>query len=151
MKKLLPYIICLFLLSIGQKGFAQFSIGGGINYDTGLQRIGFTAKVKYVFNEEEWAASPSYSIYPSEGATVKIIDADAHYQFATLFTNDLGVYALGGLGFVDEVGSSNKVALNGGLGVTIPTDNSLNIFGEIKFRVNKALGTQIGGGVMYQF
>ena len=63
----------------------------------------------------------------------------------------MGVYALGGLGFVDEVGSSNKVALNGGLGVTIPTDNSLNIFGEIKFRVNKALGTQIGGGVMYQF
>jgi len=150
MKKLLPSIICLLFLSIGQNGFAQFSVGGGINYDTGLKRIGFTAKVKYVFNEEEWAASPSYSIYPSEGATVKIIDVDAHYQFATLFTNDLGIYGLGGLGFVDLL-DSNKVALNGGLGVNIPTDNSLNIFGEVKFRVNKALGTQIGGGVMYQF
>jgi len=149
MKKLLPSIILAFLF-IGNTLFAQFSIGGGIHYDTGIKRIGFTAKAKYVFNQEEWAASPSYSIYPSEGATIKIIDLDAHYQVATVFVNEIGIYGLAGLGFVDQL-TSNKVALNGGFGVNIPTDNSLNIFGEVKFRVNKVLGTQIGGGVLYQF
>ena len=150
MKKLLPSIFSLFFLLITTSLLAQFSIGGGIHYDTGVKRLGFTAKAKYIFNEESWAASPSYSIYPSEGATIKIIDVDAHYQVATISVNDIGIYGLAGLGFVDDI-ASNKVALNGGLGVHIPTDNSLNIFGEVKFRVNKLLGTQIGGGVMYEF
>lgn len=150
MKILLPPLISLILLFIANPLAAQISLGGGINYDTGLKRIGFTAKAKYVFNEEAWAASPSYSIYPSDGLTVKIIDLDAHYQVATLFTNDIGIYGLAGLGFVNFV-DSNKVALNGGFGVSIPTDNSFNIFGEVKFRVNKGTGTQLGGGVLYQF
>lgn len=151
MKKALPSIIGLFLFFFMTTSlFAQFSLGGGIQYDTGVKRLGFTAKAKYIFNEEEWAASPSYTLYPSEGATIKVIDLDAHYQVVTISASDIGIYGLAGLGFVDGA-TSNNVALNGGLGVHIPTDNSLSIFGEIKFRVNKLLGTQIGGGVMYEF
>lgn len=129
---------------------AQFSAGGGIHYDTDLKRIGFTAKLKYVFSDEKWAASPSYNIYPSDGITVKIIDVDAHYHIASLFANDLIIYGLAGLGFVDAT-EANKVALNGGLGTSIPTNSDWNIFAEVKFRVNKLTGTQIGGGVLYEF
>jgi len=140
----------LFTLFVTSTLQAQFSAGGGIHYDTDLKRIGFAAKLKYVFSNEKWAASPSYNIYPSEGITVKIIDLDAHYHIASLFTNDLIIYGLAGLGFVDAT-ESNKVALNGGLGTSIPTNSNLNVFAEVKFRVNKLIGTQIGGGVLYEF
>jgi len=131
---------------------AQISAGGGMNYDTHLKRLGFVAKLKYIFDDDTWAASPSYNIYPSDGFnpsdgfTVQIIDLDAHYHFATLFLNDVVVYGLGGIGIVDALGSTN-IALNGGLGTNIPTDSNLNIFAELKFRVNKTTGTQINGGV----
>ncbi len=129
---------------------AQFSAGGGMNYDTDLKRLGFVAKLKYVFDDGNWAASPSYNIYPSDGLTVKIIDLDAHYHFATLFTNDLIIYGLGGIGIVDVL-ESTKIALNSGVGTSIPTSGNLNIFAELKFRVNKTTGTQINGGVLYEF
>ena len=145
---------CLFIASLifltHTPLIAQFSAGGGMNYDTDLKRLGFIAKLKYVFDDDMWAASPSYNIYPSDGLTVKIIDLDAHYHFATLFTNDLIIYGLGGIGIVDVL-DSTKIALNGGVGTSIPTNGDLNIFAELKFRVNKNTGTQINGGVLYEF
>lgn len=150
MSKYLPVCLLVFLFISVSTLQAQFSAGGGIHYDTDLKRIGFTGKLKYVFSDEKWAASPSYNIFPSEGITVKIIDLDAHYHIATLFTNDLVIYGLAGLGFVDAR-ESNKVALNGGLGTSIPTNSDWNIFAEVKFRVNELTGTQIGGGVLYEF
>ena len=129
---------------------AQISAGGGMDYDTQLKRLGFVAKLKYVFDDDTWAASPSYNIYPSDGFTVQVIDLDAHYHFASLFVNDVIVFGLGGIGIVDALGSTN-IALNGGVGTSIPTDSDLNIFAELKFRVNKTMGTQINGGVLYEF
>ena len=152
MKKILPIFCLIFsLITISSDVLiAQFSAGGGLNYDTDLKRIGFSAKIKYVFDDDVWAASPSYNIYPSDGLTVKIIDLDAHYHLATLFANDVIIYGLGGLGIVNVL-DTNKVALNGGFGTSIPTNGDLNIFAEVKFRVNKNTGTQIGGGVLYEF
>ncbi len=145
---------CLFLASLiflsNTPLTAQISAGGGVNYDTDLKRLGFVAKFKYVFDDDTWAASPSYNIYPSDGLTVKIIDLDAHYHFVTLFTNDVIVYGLGGIGIVDVLDSTN-IALNGGVGTNIPTNGDLNIFAELKFRVNKTTGAQINGGVLYEF
>ena len=129
---------------------AQISAGGNLKYDVDLKRIGFTAKVKYVFAEETWAAAPSYSIYPTDGATVRIIDADAHYHFAELFANDIIVYGIGGIGFVNNIGVK-KIALNGGIGTSVPTNTNWNIFAEVKFRVHKGTGTQIGVGALYEF
>ena len=97
---------------------AQISAGGGMDYDTQLKRLGFVAKLKYIFDDDTWAASPSYNIYPSDGFTVQVIDLDAHYHFATLFVNDVIVYGLGGIGIVDALGSTNTVSYTH---LTLPT------------------------------
>lgn len=149
---------------------AQFSIGGGLGYNEGINAPGLVVKAE-VEIMEDIAISPSISYFSGSAARVSgssyknnllAVDVNGHYKIEVMM-DELDVYPLVGLnyssykngGFIFQddgirQNEGNALGLNVGGGGRWSFSDNLSAFAEVKYTISDFSQVVIGVGVLFQ-
>lgn len=165
MKK--PFLFIVALCAILFQGFnanaqdSKIIVGGGLNYSTDLNNLGFAIDGAYRINDS-WEAAGGFAYYLKKDYTNwSMLDFDAHYFFTNV--ENVSIYGLAGLNFtfwkvkLPDIGgiwgdtsfSGSEVGLNIGAGARMPLKDKWSISSEVKFTAGEFNFLTISVGVNY--
>jgi hypothetical protein len=117
---------------------AQFSLGAGLCYGSGIKKPGVDLRLLNTFSPILRGAANFDYFFTESGHTFWTLDANAHYAFYQ-YRRQQRLYALFGLQYAHESldlgftsASNSEIGLNLGIGGETRVDFG-SVFGEIKF------------------
>jgi opacity protein-like surface antigen len=166
MKKTILFIAILSVIILhGLVANAQDSkilVGGGLNYSTDLNNVGFAIDGAYRI-DDKWEAAAGFAYYlKKDYVNWSMLDFDAHYVFANV--DNISIYGLAGINVtfwkvklpddwgvmgVDTSVKGSEIGLNFGAGARMPLKDKWAVSGEVKFTAGQFNFLTIGVGVSY--
>lgn len=176
--------ITLVLFLITTVANAQFKVGGKLSYGSEIESLGIGAKGIYELDEKfSLSAELNYFFGSNTNSTINVqgfdigeqevktslttLNTDLHYNLSN--SNDLSLYAIGGLNFSfysTELSSENNfpgiggqsssfdnsetfIGLNLGIGARYPIADNLDVISELKYIINDLDQIVFSAGIIY--